>query len=388
MLNLLDDADAERKRLELAQTAILNILEDFAHEKAFFSQIQTATLNILEDFGDEKNRLSQTQTAMLNILEDFGEEKNRLGQTHTATLNILEDFGEEKTRLAQMQTATLNILEDFDGDKKLLSRSQSAMLNILEDIDLEKGKVASAYHRIEAVNKELEGFAYAASHDLKAPLRVIDNTSRWLEEDLEGQLQEGTRDNMRLLRSRVARMEKLLDDLLEYSRIGRLTDDRFTEIVSGQKLLDDILAMIAPVEGFEVRTGVGLAEIGVHRMPLQHVLMNLIGNAIKHHDKKTGLIEVTVENSGDFYAFRVKDDGPGIPAQFHEQIFRMFQTLKPKDQVEGSGMGLAMVKKNVELYGGTVGLESEEGQGSIFSFTWPKAAAGAPSQIQTRGAAI
>jgi signal transduction histidine kinase len=345
MLNLLEDADAERKRLELAQTAMLNILEDLSREKALFSQIQTATLNILEDFAEEKNRLAQTQTA------------------------------------------TLNILEDFDGDKKLLSRSQSAMLNILEDIDLEKGKVASAYHRIEAVNKELEGFAYAASHDLKAPLRVIDNTSRWLEEDLEGQLQEGTRDNMRLLRSRVARMEKLLDDLLEYSRIGRLTDDRFTETISGQELFDNLMAMIPPAAGFEVSTGPGFADVRVHRMPLQQVLLNLIGNAIKHHDKKTGRVEVTVKNSGDYYAFDVKDDGPGIPARFHKQIFEMFQTLKPKDQVEGSGMGLAIVRKYVALYGGTLNLESEEGQGSTFRFTWPKAAAGAPSQIQTREAA-
>jgi len=241
-----------------------------------------------------------------------------------------------------------------------------------------------AYKRIQAVNKELQEFAYAASHDLKAPLRVIDNASRWLEEDLEGQLQEGTREHMRLLRSRVARMEKLLDDLLQYSRIGRVTDARFTETVSGQELIDDLIAMIAPPDGFEVRTGPGFADIRVCRMPLQHVLMNLIGNAIKHHHKKTGRVEVTVEDSGDLYAFAVKDDGPGIPERFHEQIFEMFQTLKPRDQVEGSGMGLAMVRKYVALYGGTIHLDSKEGQGSTFRFTWPRAAGGASSQIQTR----
>jgi signal transduction histidine kinase len=81
---------------------------------------------------------------------------------------------------------------------------------------------------------------------------------------------------------------------------------------------------------------------------------------------------VTVEDGGPYYAFAVKDDGPGIPAQFHEQIFKMFQTLRPRDQVEGSGMGLAMVRKNVEVFGGVVHLESTEGQGSIFRFTWPK----------------
>ena len=107
-------------------------------------------------------------------------------------------------------------------------------------------------------------------------------------------------------------------------------------------------------------------------MPLQQVLLNLIGNAIKHHDKKEGHIEVAVKIGIQHYTFSVKDDGPGIPPEFHEKIFQMFQTLKPRDQVEGSGMGLAMVRKYVELAGGTLHLESSVGHGSTFSFTWPK----------------
>jgi signal transduction histidine kinase len=107
-------------------------------------------------------------------------------------------------------------------------------------------------------------------------------------------------------------------------------------------------------------------------MPLQQILMNLINNAIKHHDKRNGTIEIMVEDNDTDYVFAVKDDGPGIPEQFHDRIFKIFQTLKPRDQVEGSGMGLAMVKKNVEVLGGTISLESSEGQGSIFRFTWPK----------------
>jgi len=107
-------------------------------------------------------------------------------------------------------------------------------------------------------------------------------------------------------------------------------------------------------------------------MPLQQILMNLISNAIKHHDKAQGCIEVSVEDCADRYVFAVQDDGPGIAARFHDQIFKMFQTLRPRDQVEGSGMGLAMVRKHVELHGGTIGVESGQGRGSIFRFTWPK----------------
>lgn len=231
-------------------------------------------------------------------------------------------------------------------------------------------QVAERTAQLRRANKELEEFAYAASHDLKAPLRVIDNSSKWIEEDLQPHLSGDTRENMNMLRSRVKRMDKLLDDLLEYARIGRSNEKRYAETTAGDKLMDNILEMLSPA-GFTVAVSPSFAGIQVPVMPLQQILMNLISNAIKHHDKENGCIEVTVESRGERYVFAVKDDGPGIPAKFHEQIFKMFQTIKPRDQVEGSGMGLAMVKKHVELFGGTIAVESE-GRGSTFRFTWPQ----------------
>src|ERR1700691_3185251 len=115
---------------------------------------------------------------------------------------------------------------------------------------------------------------------------------------------------MKLMRGRVARMEQLLDDLLEYSRVGRKMDDRYVEIVTGDVLMENILELIAPPPGFLVTTSPGFADIRVIRMPLQQILLNLVGNAIKHHDKTQGRIEVTVEDLEDHYAFAVKDDGP------------------------------------------------------------------------------
>lgn len=295
-----------------------------------------------------------------------------VSESQRVMLNLLEDFGAEKNLFAKTQTATLNILDDLDAENQKLKQSQAAFLNILEDIELEKSNAAAAASRTEMVNKELDEFAYVASHDLKAPLRVIDNTSKWLEEDLQEHLTDETRENMKLMRGRVRRMEKLLDDLLQYSRIGRKTDEAYEELIAGDALMENILAMLSPPQGFTVKVGPGFHDIQLRRMPVQQILMNLIGNAIKHHDKKVGTVEVTVEDHGAEYAFAVKDDGPGIPAQFHDRIFRMFQTLKPRDRVEGSGMGLAMVRKYVDVYGGTVGFESAEGKGSTFHFTWPK----------------
>jgi PAS domain S-box-containing protein len=237
-----------------------------------------------------------------------------------------------------------------------------------EDLDRQ---VAERTAQLKAANQELEKFAYVASHDLKAPLRAIDNSAKWLEEDLAEHLTGETREHLNVLRARVTRMHKLLDDLLEYARIGRSADNRYAEIVKGDVLMEDVLSLLS-LEGFTVEVGPGFADIEVYRMPLQQVLMNLIANGIKHHHKKTGRIAVTVENDGGFYTFAVTDDGPGIGAQFHDQIFEMFRTLRPRDQVEGSGIGLAVVRKHIEICGGTLQLESAEGQGSTFRFTWPK----------------
>ena len=255
------------------------------------------------------------------------------------------------------------------------SKDRRHFSGIIRDITARKEAEAELRRYTSALerrNSEMEEFAYVASHDLKAPLRVIDNASKWLEEDLAEHLTGENRENMELLRGRVGRMEKLLDDLLEYSRVGRKTDGRYAEVMTGDKLMADILALLAPPEGFTVKVSPVFAGIHIRRMPLQQILTNLIGNAVKHHHKKVGCIEVTVEDCGYYYVFSVKDDGPGIPAQFHEQVFKIFQTLKPRDQVEGSGMGLAMARKLIDAYGGTLALESADGQGSVFRFTWPK----------------
>lgn len=224
---------------------------------------------------------------------------------------------------------------------------------------------------LERSNQELDRFAYVASHDLKAPLRVIDNASGWLEEDLQDTLTEKGRKYLRLLRNRVQRMEKLLDDLLAYARIGRAKDDGQNEIVTGNKLVSDILTLLSPPASFTVAVAPEFAAIRIARMPLQQVLYNLINNSIKHHDRDTGAIVLSVERMPGKYRFTVRDDGPGIPPQYHQQIFEMFTTLKPRDEVEGSGMGLAIVKKTVEFLGGRIEILPSNGRGTAFAFTWP-----------------
>lgn len=226
-------------------------------------------------------------------------------------------------------------------------------------------------NKLRATNEELENFAYLASHDLKAPLRVIHNASQWLEEDLAEHLQDEDRENLALLQSRVNRMERLLDDLLQYSRIGRVTDDRFREKISGKEMLDNILSLLEPPPEVEVEVSEGFADIFSPRMPLQQILYNLIANAIKHREDRKIRIKVGVKTVGEDYVFTVADNGPGIAAKYHQRIFDIFRTLKPRDQVEGSGIGLSIVKKYANLYGGRVEVHSTVGEGSCFTIVWP-----------------
>jgi signal transduction histidine kinase len=272
---------------------------------------------------------------------------------------------QEADEVAQAIDQAYHLLQDRTAERDQAQREKQVA-------DAFAQEISAAYRQVEAANKELEQFAYAASHDLKAPLRVIDNASRWLEEDLNEYLTDDTRESMTLLRGRVKRMEKLLDDLLAYSRIGRKPEARQGEIISGNVLISDILALLVVPQNFTINVSPAFAPISVFRMPLQQVLLNLIGNAIKHHDREAGIIDVTVEEEAAFYVFTVTDDGPGIPVRFQEDVFKMFYTLKPRDQLEGSGMGLAMVRKYIEVSGGKVHLESGDNRGCAFRFTWPK----------------
>lgn len=223
--------------------------------------------------------------------------------------------------------------------------------------------------QLQQANGELERFAYVASHDLKAPLRAISNLAGWIKEDIESEtITNDTHSHLKMMLSRVARMEKLLDDLLVYARVGKKSGT--LETIDITELVASVAEML-PIGKFEVATEFEVATLVSDRFPLEQVLMNLISNAIKHHNKKKGVITVIVRDRIDFMEFIVSDDGPGIPKEQQKEAFEMFRTLKPRDEVEGSGMGLALVKKIVETQGGDVDILPTD-KGLSVMFLWPK----------------
>jgi signal transduction histidine kinase len=223
---------------------------------------------------------------------------------------------------------------------------------------------------LQRSNEELDQFAYATSHDLKAPLRGIMNLATFIEEDLGPGILPEVKQNLETLRGRAHRLELLIQGILDYSRAGRARAP--LEQVDTGALAREIAELIAPPPGCTIAVEDGMPTLDTERAPLQQVFMNLIQNAVKHGcPQGRGHIQIGYRSDASPGTFYVRDQGPGIAAEYHDRIFGIFQTLAPRDQVEGAGIGLAVVKKLVESRGGQVVLGSSAGNGATFEFSWP-----------------
>jgi signal transduction histidine kinase len=220
----------------------------------------------------------------------------------------------------------------------------------------------------EAKAEAMAEFAYSASHDLRAPLRAIEQLATWIEEDVGDSIAGEPLDNLRLLRARARRMDALIVALLDYARAGGR--EALTQDVDVAELVRGVVDVLA-ADRFDVVVPDPLPRFTTARAPLERVFLNLLGNAIKHHDRGAGRIVIGVSDEAHHYAFVVTDDGPGVPAHLRERAFRMFERFQ-RHEVAGSGMGLALIKKIVEAAGGSVRMEGAEPRGLCVRFTWPK----------------
>ena len=279
----------------------------------------------------------------------------------------LEELVKERT--VELTAANAHLRQEIA--ERVRAEEEIRLLNT----ELEQ-RVRDRTAKLQTANHELKNFAYVVSHDLKAPLRAISRLADWLVNDYGEAFDDNGKEMAALLIGRVKRMDGLIDGILEYSRVGRIVGQIVP--IDLAQLLPEILDSLAPPAAIRIEIAPELPVIVGDSIRIQQVFANLIGNAVKFMDKSRGSIRVDYADAGEWWQFSVTDNGPGIEPQHYERIFQIFQTLKARDELESTGVGLTIVKKIVELHGGRIWLESTPGEGSTFYFTLPH------SQIKAR----
>ncbi len=261
--------------------------------------------------------------------------------------------------------------EDIETVREL---ARSVMTEIELRQELKALKAAEAERagllkKLQAANQDLTDFAYIVSHDLKAPLRGIGSIAEWLGSDYADVLDDEGQELLSLLQRRVTRLQDFIEGILRYSRVGRMEEE--WETVDLQPLVEEVIAALAPPENIHVRLQNRLPVVHGGRVRLEQLFQNLLSNAIKFMDKPQGEITISCARHNGSFQVQVADNGPGIEERHFAKIFQIFQTLTPRDEYESTGIGLTLVKKIVELHGGSIGVTSEVGAGTVFTVTLP-----------------
>ena len=250
-----------------------------------------------------------------------------------------------------------------------------SLLGVTRDItDRKKAedKLKKYAEELEISNKELEHFAYAASHDLQEPLRMVSSFLKLVEKRIDDHLDNTTRQYINFASDGAERMKRLIQDLLQYSRVGTNKED-FTAID-----LNEVVQYVTHVLGENIKknsaqiTQKHLPVITANKTLITHLFVNLVNNALKYHNGEQTTIEIGSIEEPLSYVFYVKDNGIGIDPKFFEMIFIIFKRLHTKEEYSGTGIGLAICKKIVEIHKGKIWVESENGKGSTFYFSIPK----------------
>lgn len=235
---------------------------------------------------------------------------------------------------------------------------------------------------LTALVDDLDHFTRVASHDLQAPLRAVANLASWLRDDLGDALTGPSADHLTLLCQRVNRMETLLQKLNDYTAADKFGAE--VEQVDVAKLAWSVFAQLRPATGFTLAVEGACRPLTTSRTALTRVLTKVMDNALVHHDRPDGRIEVRISTEEEMLHLEIEDDGPGIDPKYFERVFGLFVTLQRRDELETAGAGLAMARKIVHRVGGSVRLNRGELRGTIVTIEWPLRWAPATRSVHPR----
>lgn len=288
------------------------------------------------------------------------------------TAEIIRAFWRPMNRLL----AAIDKVAEGDLDLELRMERDDEFARVADSFNQMTRNLKRSRKDLEKVNKELEDFTYTVSHDLKEPLRSIASFSHFVQEDYKDKLDDEGRDYLDRIIKASGRMKHLIDDLLTLSRVGRIRNP-FAHVPSVDIINEVLFSLSRRLEekNAEVKVQDNLPEIYCDRILLHQVFLNLLSNAVKFGDKEHPVIEIGCDTSPGEYRFHVGDNGIGIDERYHEKIFEIFERLNRKEDYEGTGAGLTIVKKVIEEHHGKVWVESSLNEGSTFYFTIPRVTA-------------
>jgi signal transduction histidine kinase len=273
-----------------------------------------------------------------------------------------DEIGILATSFNEMTKYLKNTIDNLNCEIVERKKVEISLEKLNRDLEL-------AIQELSRSNSQLQDFVHISAHDLKTPVRGIGTLADWIISDYGDKLDNQGREQVRLLKTRVVRIDTLIDGMLKFSKIVRTKHKE--QQVNLNAILADVKNTIKSSGHVEIAVD-SLPCITCERKHIELVFQNLLANAVTFMDKTKGLIKVGCVEQGDFWKFYVNDNGPGIEQRYFEKIFRIFQTLPKNDEPETAGIGLAVVKKIVELYGGKIWVESQPDSGSTFFFTFPR----------------
>lgn len=298
-----------------------------------------------------------SQHAIDLILQDKAQKINVYKQSYSLLLELIKTIKTE-SELNTSQTSN-------DSQQKLIDQLKNESSAIVASIKNNKIHI----EKLEKNNKELDQFAYVVAHDLKAPLRGISNLAEWIEEDIKGKVNQETEQNLKMLRSRVSRLENLIQGILMYAKAGKSKAN--PEHIETKPFIQEIIALLHPPKNSIIKLEGNWPTIETDPIRFHQIISNLISNAIKYNDKEQIEITLSCKKDGDTFCFSITDNGNGIEEEYHQKIFQLFQTLATNDENASTGIGLSIVKNILDELGGHISVESTLNIGSTFTIQLP-----------------
>lgn len=328
------------------------------------SRLQRVISEPILDLADVAKKVSEAENYSTRAAKSSNDE---VGLLIDAFNEMLEQIQKRDWELVQAKTNLETRVRQRTAELSSTNAKLEGQITVRREVEAKQRNILA---KLESANKDLSDFAYIVSHDLKAPLRGIKTLTDWISADYADKIDEDGREQMNLLSNRVDRMHNLIEGILKYSRVGRVKEKLAQ--VDLNEAVPEVIDLIAPPPNISITIDNEMPTITCEPTRIMQVFQNLLSNAVKYMDKPQGQICIGCVEQDGYWRFSVADNGPGIEERYFEKIFQMFQTLAPRDEFESTGVGLTVIKKIVEMYGGKVWVESKPGQGSTFLFTFPK----------------